>query len=49
MKIQALLSDEMNKVLYLFFIRCCKICAWPFLFCLVIGREEKMREKNQLC
>ena len=33
-KIQALPSDEMNKVLYLFFIRCCKICAGPFLLLL---------------
>lgn len=47
---QALPSDEVNKVLYLFFIRCCKICAWLFFCCglLVIGRGEKMRKTPQL-
>ena len=35
MKMQALPSDHVNKVLYLFKIRCCKICAWPFLLLLL--------------
>lgn len=37
-------SGAVNRFLYLFLIRCCKICAWPFRGCLVIG-GEKMREK----